>query len=101
MYSDTTKELLDSIVELEDIRAGMIKDKEPKQIKTKLNYLFNQKTQEGIKDLAKLQISEGFSESEIARAAMMIGLKELEKAGDNGKHLRGLLHISRLRNKFQ
>lgn len=101
MYTDTTKELLDSIIELEDIRAGMVEKGTPKQAKTKLNYLFNQKTQDLIRKIASLQIAEGFNESEIARAAMYIGLQELLKASEKDKHLRGLLHISRIRNKFQ
>ena len=101
MYTDTTKELLDSIIELEDIRAGMVKEGTPKQTKTKLNYLFNQKTQDLIRKIASLKIAEGFNESEIARAAMYIGLQELMKASEKDNHLRGLLHISRIRNKFQ
>jgi hypothetical protein len=101
MYTETTKELLESIVEIEDIRAKE-KKKKKKPLKQRLNYLFTKKSSSDIKDIAENPLMEGFSESEIARAAMYIGLSEIQKAIEKDrKHARGLLHISRLKTMFQ
>lgn len=96
----------DVIVELKEIRESVEQKKkegQKKPNKAKLNYLFSKKTSSDIKSLA---FNVGFngvhSESDIARAAMRIGIKALQEALDeDAKRASGLIHIQKLRAMFE
>ena len=96
----------DVIVELKEIRESVEQKKkegQKKPNKAKLNYLFSKKTSSDIKSLA---FNVGFngvhSESDIARAAMRIGIKALQEAlAEDAKRASGLVHIQKLRAMFE
>ena len=96
----------DVIVELKEIRESIEQKKkvgQKKPNKAKLNYLFSKKTSMDIKDLA---FNVGFNgvhtESDIARAAMRIGIRAIQEAlEDNPKRASGLVHIQKLRGMFE
>lgn len=101
MYSETTKKLLEAVSDLEEIRRQVEeeKKKKSKKKKRKLHYLFSDKSHDDIVKLSKSQsMNNLFNESEIARAAMYIGLQSIKDAmKDDPKRARGLIHISKLK----
>lgn len=96
----------DLILEMKEIRARVDSEKKQgkkKPNKSKLNYLFSKKTTLQIKELASNDVFDGVhTESDIARAAMRIGIKAIVDALDNDpKYASGLIHIQKLRAMFE
>ena len=96
----------DVIVELKEIRESIEQKKregKKKPNKSKLNYLFSKKTSSDIKDLAfNIGFDGVHSESDIARAAMRLGIKALQEAlEDDAKRASGIIHIQKLRAMFE
>lgn len=92
-----------AIAELEQLKSDLqSKSKGKKPTKQRLNYLFTKKSGDDIKKLAADSRILQFSESELARAAMIIGLSEIEKAlDDDAMQAVGMLHIAKLKAMFQ
>lgn len=104
MFSETTKQLLEASKAIGQVRAELEAKKLKKQPMSPLNYRFQNTAKFKIKDLSdSLSIGEGkdWSESEVARAAMYLGLKQIREICDEDKkQAKGLMHIISIRLKF-
>lgn len=101
-----SKAIHDAIVELKEIKEQVAEKKrqgKKKSVKKRLNYLFSSKSQSDIKALAGQSCFDGLhNESDIARAALRLGLKQLQEAlADDPKRASGLIHIQKLRAMFE
>ena len=96
----------DVIVELKEIREAVEQEKKKgkkKPSKAKLNYLFSKKSALDIKEITEKIGFDGIhNESDIARAALRIGIKSLQDAiEDDPKRASGIVHINKLRAMFE
>lgn len=96
----TTEKLLAAIDEIESLRSELKKKKETeknKQTMEKLNYRFPSTIKHGIKTISDdLEMSE----SDIARVAMYLGMKELlstARKSDGVRIAKGTIHINKIR----
>jgi hypothetical protein len=102
---NTTEKLIEMMTEVDRLKA-IVKDeiaaKKEKPNKAKLNYLFSPSTSEMIKALAEDGMLGGcHSESDIARAAMHIGLSKIyELLRQDKQKASGIIHIQKLRDKL-
>lgn len=99
MISETTKNLLAAIDEIESLREELRKSKVKKSPMEKLNYRFHESTSSGVKMMAD---NLDMGESDIARTAIYIGLQELQRLisedKDHGTNrARGMVHITKIR----
>jgi len=101
----TTEQILDSIQHIEQMKAELEAQKAEKQRKKKtaqpLNYRFHPSCKDDIK-----RVTDGFHgkfrESDIARAAIMIGLQEIERLqSENMNQAKGVIHIQKLKVQLQ
>lgn len=103
--NETTKQLLEASKAIAHVRAELEASKSKKQPMSALNYRFQSIAKDQIKELSRdLSLGDGkdWSESEVARAAMYLGLKQIrEIQDDNKKQAKGLMHIISLRLKFK
>lgn len=103
MFSETTKELLEASKKIGDLRVELESKKNKKQPMGPLNYRFKKSTKSEIEDLScKLSgVHRSWNESEVARAAMYLGLKQLREIYDHDKkQANGLMHIIKMRMGF-
>lgn len=102
--NETTKQLLEASKAIGQVRAELEASKSKKQPMTALNYRFQNIAKEQIKNLSRdLSLGDGknWSESEVARAAMYLGLKQIREVQDEDKkQAKGLMHIIALRMKL-
>lgn len=106
MFSETTKKLLDAarqIRDLKDEQKKLAEGKKKVQPMEKIHYRFPAKTKSECAKLAKSLSFDGFdySESEVARAALHIGLQELERVKQKDKRCaQSLMKIIGMRHKL-
>lgn len=103
MFSETTKELLEASKKIGDLRVELESKKKKKQPMGPLNYRFKKSTKSEIEELScKLSdVHRNWNESEVARAAMYLGLKQLREVYDHDKkQASGLMHIIKMRIGF-
>lgn len=101
MYSEITQELLEAHAHIEQMRAELAakRSMERKNKKTvqmeKLHYRFQPSAKSGI---CMLSEKLNFTESEIARAAMHLGLQQLNEVYERDqKKVNSLMHVIKLR----
>lgn len=103
MFSETTKQLLEASKKLGVMREELGSGKKSKPTMKPLNYRFQSGVKSSIEDLSFNLSSDAhkWSESEVARAAMYLGLKQLEEVYSNDKkQATGLMHVIKLRLSF-
>ena len=103
MFSETTQQLLKASEELAKTRESISSKPSKKSPMEKIHYRFNSQTKNEISELAFNISSKDskWSESDVARAAMYIGMKQIKEVLDHDKkQANGLMHIIKLRLKF-
>lgn len=105
MNTKETDDVLAFINELQDAKAELDKAKADgikKTLKQKLNYLFSPSVKSRVNKLSSSKFTDGFNDSDVARAAMYIGLSQLEEAvkEKDERRVRGLLHLAKLRSSL-
>ena len=97
MYSEATKALLAASEHMDDVRAELAaKKRKKKQTMSPLNVRFPSSVESGCNMLD--QSMENWNKSDIARAAMYLGLKQLnEVMNHDPKKVNGLMHIIKIR----
>lgn len=103
MFSETTKQLLEASKAVSDIKLDLEKKKSKKEPMSPLNYRYLTSTKKEIEDLSFNLSSptKKWSESEVARAAMYLGMKQIQEVLDQDKtQANSLMHIIKLRLKF-
>lgn len=101
----TTKQILESIEHLDQLKAELEAKKAEKERNKKtarpLNYRFYPTCKDDIKRITD-RFHGSFNESDVARAAIMIGLQEIERLqSENMQQAKGLLHIQKLKVQLQ
>lgn len=101
MYSEITTQLLEASAQIESMRAELAASKKSKKDTMKsLNYRFPSSAKTGCEMMAE-KVSNAdlkWNESDIARAAMYLGLQQLNEVFDRDeKKLNGLMHIIKMR----
>ena len=103
MFSETTKQLLEASKKISLLRTELELNKPKKQPMSSINYRFKQSTKSEIEGLSfdLSNVHRNWSESEVARAAMYLGLKQLREVYDHDKNqANGLMHIIKMRMGF-
>lgn len=103
MFSETTQQLLKASEELAKTRESITSKPAKKSPMEKIHYRFNSQTKSEISELAFNISSKNskWSESDVARAAMYIGMKQIKEVLEHDKkQASGLMHIIKLRLKF-
>lgn len=102
MLSETTKELLAARDQIKVLKAELeaAKTKKKATMET-LKVRFPTSIHSGCDMLAD-QYDWQWNKSDVARAAMYLGLQQLNEVGESGfNRINGLMHIINLRMKFQ
>ena len=102
MLSESTRELIEARKQIKELQAELDAAKNYKKPTMKpLKVRFPSSVESGCEMLAD-KINEQWSKSDVARAAMYLGLKQLNEVSEMGdKKVNGLMHIISLRYKFQ
>lgn len=96
MTTETELKLAEAIVLVDELKAEVAAEKmNKKQVMKPLNYRFPSTIKSGIEMLSD---SMGFSNSDIARSAMFIGLQKLKEAHEyDSKKANGIIQIQKIR----
>ena len=104
MFSETTAQLLDASKKISELRVELEQIKKKKEPMCALNYRFKKETKTEIEDLALnlSSVNRKWTESDVARAAMYLGIKQIMEVYEHSqKQANGLMHVIKLREKFQ
>ncbi|AUR84942.1 coil containing protein [Vibrio phage 1.064.O._10N.261.52.E2] len=100
MLSETTKELLEARKQIKELKAQIAAEKTKKPTMKPMSVRFHSSAESGCEMLAN-KYDWQWSKSDIARAAMYLGLKQLNEVSNmSEKQLNGLMHVINLRCKF-
>lgn len=101
MYSEITNQLLEAAAHVEDMRAELSAKKNKKKETMKpLNYRFPTSAKSGCEMMADKSesLELNWNESDIARAAIYLGLQQLNEVYErDGKKFNGLMHVIKMR----
>lgn len=101
MYSEITNELLAATAQVEEMRAELAaKKRSKKEVMKPINYRFPSSVKSGCEMMAENVADSDFAwnESDIARAAMYLGLQQLNEVYErDNKKLNGLMHVIKMR----
>ena len=96
MYSEITKELLEASAQIESMRAELACKKRKKQVMKTLRVRFPSSVNSGCEILS--DEFDNWNKSDIARAAMYLGLQQIKEVLDRDpKKANGLMHVIKLR----